>query len=164
MGYWLGFLAALPVAAGSYVLAYLPESTIAEFLLTPWGALGVLGSSLALGYLSTKAFDSEGSQTSKKIFTKEELAKYNGEDESLPIYVAVKGVVYDVSAKREMYGPDCGYNVFAGKDASYGLGCSSLKPEDAHNDTSKHTEKQSKVLNDWASFFQKRYEVVGFVN
>ena len=34
----------------------------------------------------------------------EELKQYNGTDESKPVYVAVKGTVFDVSPKREMYG------------------------------------------------------------
>jgi predicted heme/steroid binding protein len=51
-----------------------------------------------------------------------ELAKYDGQDPSRPIYVAIKGRVFDVSAKKEMYGKGAGYNVFAGKDASKGLG------------------------------------------
>lgn len=51
-----------------------------------------------------------------------ELAKFDGSDPSKPIYVAIKGRVYDVSAKTEMYGKGSGYNVFAGKDASRGLG------------------------------------------
>lgn len=51
-----------------------------------------------------------------------ELAKHDGSDSSRPIYVAIKGRVFDVSNKREMYGPGASYNVFAGKDASRGLG------------------------------------------
>lgn len=48
-------------------------------------------------------------------------------------------------------GPGKGYNVFAGKDASRGLGMSSLKPEDAVSDYSTLDEKQLKVLDDWVS-------------
>jgi hypothetical protein len=36
--------------------------------------------------------------------------------------LAIKGTVFDVTAKRAMYGPGAGYNVFAGKDGSVGLG------------------------------------------
>ncbi len=53
-----------------------------------------------------------------KVFTPEELAKHDGKDASAPIYVAIKGTVFDVSAKKEMYGPGAGYHCFAGKDAS----------------------------------------------
>jgi predicted heme/steroid binding protein len=49
------------------------------------------------------------------------LRQHDGSD-GRPIYVAIKGQIYDVSAKREMYGKGSGYNVFAGKDASRGLG------------------------------------------
>jgi len=54
-----------------------------------------------------------------------QLAAFDGKDASKPIYVAIKGKVFDVTAKREMYGPGAGYNIFAGKDASKGLGRSS---------------------------------------
>jgi hypothetical protein len=36
--------------------------------------------------------------------TKEELAQYNGEDDSLPIYMGFKGKIYDVTAGRRYYG------------------------------------------------------------
>ncbi|PWN32194.1 cytochrome b5 [Meira miltonrushii] len=94
-------------------------------------------------------------------FTAEELAQYNGSDESKPVYVCIKGNVFDVSPKREMYGPGKGYNVFAGKDASRGLGMSSLKPEDAVSDYSTLDEKQMKVLDDWLAYYTKRYNIVG---
>lgn len=53
-----------------------------------------------------------------RVFTHEELAEHDGKDPEAPIYVAIKGTVFDVSAKRAMYGPGAGYSCFAGKDAS----------------------------------------------
>lgn len=50
--------------------------------------------------------------------TVSELAKYNGSDPSLPIYVAIKGDVFDVSKNTSSYGPGAGYSVFTGKDSS----------------------------------------------
>lgn len=73
------------------------------------------------------------------------LAEHTGTDSSKPIYVAIKGTVFDVTAKREMYGPGGSYSVFAGKDGSRGLGMSSLKPEDAVSDYSGLDDKQTKV-------------------
>ena len=46
-----------------------------------------------------------------------------------------------------------GYNIFAGKDGSRGLGMSSLKPEDAVADYSTLDDKQLKVLDDWVCCF-----------
>ncbi|KAF9940179.1 hypothetical protein BGZ67_008220 [Mortierella alpina] len=96
-----------------------------------------------------------------KIFTPEELAKHDGTNASEPIYVAIKGKVFDVSTKKEMYGPGAGYHCFAGKDASKALGKSSLKPEDCIPDYSGLDEKEMKTLDDWVVFFEKRYPVVG---
>lgn len=53
--------------------------------------------------------------------------------------------------------------IFAGKDASRGLGKSSLKPEDAVADWSTLTDEEKGVLNDWYTYFSKRYNIVGKV-
>ncbi|KAL7419337.1 hypothetical protein Q5752_006175 [Cryptotrichosporon argae] len=92
-----------------------------------------------------------------------QLAQHNGSDPTKPIYVAIKGRVFDVSAKRDMYGPGAGYSVFAGKDASKGLGMSSLDPKDAVADYSGLDAAQRKTLDQWESFFEKRYNIVGKV-
>ncbi|KIO29878.1 hypothetical protein M407DRAFT_69844, partial [Tulasnella calospora MUT 4182] len=85
-------------------------------------------------------------------------------DESLPIYVSIRGTVFDVTRKRDVYGPPTGsYRVFAGKDASRAFGLSSLKIEDADPDWSTLQEKELKTLEEWWSFFRKRYAVVGRV-
>lgn len=83
------------------------------------------------------------------------LSAYDGSDPSKPIYVAIKGRVFDVTPKKEMYGKGQGYNVFAGRDASKGLGMSSLDPKDAVPDYSGLNEAQMKTLDQWESFFEK---------
>lgn len=55
------------------------------------------------------------------------------------------------------------FTVFTGKDASRALGMTSTKPEDAVADWSTLSEKEVGVLNDWVTFFSKRYNVVGVV-
>ncbi|KAJ5901612.1 hypothetical protein N7495_002140 [Penicillium taxi] len=50
--------------------------------------------------------------------TPAELALFNGVDESLPIYLAVNGSIFDVSANPRIYGPGGGYNFFSGRDAT----------------------------------------------
>jgi hypothetical protein len=73
-------------------------------------------------------------------------------------FVWHSGTVFDVSAKRDVYGPSGSYRIFAGKDGSKGLGLSSLKPEDAVSDWSSLDASGRKVLDDWHAFFSK----VGF--
>lgn len=53
--------------------------------------------------------------------------------------------------------------VFAGHDASRALGKTSTKPEDVSPDWSDLSDDQKKVLNDWYTFFSKRYNIVGKV-
>ncbi len=55
--------------------------------------------------------------------TRAQLAAHSGSgDPLIPIWVAIRGTVFDVSNKREVYGPGGGYSIFAGKDASRALG------------------------------------------
>jgi len=53
--------------------------------------------------------------------------------------------------------------VFAGKDPSRALACSSLKPEDCRPDWYDLPEKEKTVLDEWFTFFSKRYNIVGKV-
>lgn len=83
------------------------------------------------------------------------------------MYIAIKSTVFDVSANTKAYGEGKGYHVFVGRDASRALGKSSLQPEDTDVkvswDYSTLDAKQQKVLEDWYTFFSKRYNVVGTV-
>ena len=59
-------------------------------------------------------------ETSKALpaFTEESLARYDGNDPSLPIYIALEGSVYDVSSGAKFYAIDGDYNFLAGTDGT----------------------------------------------
>lgn len=100
------------------------------------------------------------------VFSTEELARCDGVQLDR-IYVAIKGVVYDVSRNAKAYGPGAGYSKLAGKDASRALGKTLLDPADVDTavswDYSSLTEKQMATLDNWDTFFRNRYNVMGTV-
>ncbi|XP_063297515.1 neudesin [Pelobates fuscus] len=98
-----------------------------------------------------------------RLFTDEDLALYNGEQEDEPIYMAVKGTVFDVSAGKEFYGKGAPYNALAGKDSTRGVAKMSLDPEDLTYDASGLTEEQLKSLDDiFENVYKKKYPIVGY--
>ncbi|KAG8533408.1 uncharacterized protein KY384_002191 [Bacidia gigantensis] len=91
-----------------------------------------------------------------------DLLNFKGKSADHPTYVAIKGTVFDVSGNKA-YVPGAGYNLFAGKDASRALAKTSLKHEDCSPVWEDLPEKEQKVLGDWYTFFEKRYNIVGKV-
>jgi membrane-associated progesterone receptor component len=55
------------------------------------------------------------------------------------------------------------YTVFAGHDASRALGKTSTKAEDVSPEWADLPDSEKKVLDDWFTFFSKRYNIVGVV-
>lgn len=87
--------------------------------------------------------------------TLEELAAYDGKDESKPVYLAINNTIYDVSSGRRMYGAGGSYNFFAGKDASRAF-VSSCFEEDLIGDTRGLEEMylpldDAKIDSQWTS-------------
>ncbi|RHY31930.1 hypothetical protein DYB32_003037 [Aphanomyces invadans] len=79
-------------------------------------------------------------------FTIEELKQYDGTDESRPIYMAVGGVVLDVTSGSKFYQKGAEYNQFAGQDIN--------------DDVSDFTPAQEKELEATLSFYQGKYPKV----
>ncbi|KAI1616017.1 cytochrome b5-like heme/steroid binding domain-containing protein [Exophiala viscosa] len=104
----------------------------------------------------------ELAEPSDKEITLEELSQCDGSNPDKPTYVAIKGTVFDVS-KNTAYGEKGSYRVFAGKDPSRALALSSLKPEDCVAEWDDLDDKYKTVLDEWYSFFSKRYNIVGKV-
>ncbi|XP_059841857.1 neudesin [Hypanus sabinus] len=102
-------------------------------------------------------------QKAVRLFTEEELSKYNGEEDNQPIYMAVKGVVFDVSLGKEFYGKGAPYNVLAGKDSTRAVAKMSLDPKDLTHDTTGLTEDELQSLdNIFNSLYKTKYPIVGY--
>ncbi|EEB07860.2 cytochrome P450 regulator Dap1 [Schizosaccharomyces japonicus yFS275] len=99
------------------------------------------------------------------LYTASELKRFNGKSSPF-IFLAIKGDVYNVTEGGKFYGPGGPYYTFAGHDASRGLAKSSFEedvvPEgDEMDDLSDLNEEEKSTLNDWKTFFDQKYPVVG---
>jgi membrane-associated progesterone receptor component len=90
-----------------------------------------------------------------------ELKKYDGSDETKPILIAAKGIIFDVTRGRDFYGKGGPYNAFTGIDCSRALGKVSLEKEDLCGNVKDFAASQRDVLNDWVRKFEAKYPVVG---
>lgn len=86
----------------------------------------------------------------------------------MPVYLSVRGNVFDVSPGRNFYGPGGPYENFAGRDASRGLACGSFDREmltedlDAPLDTLTDLgNDEMEALKGWEERFNDKYMVVG---
>ncbi|KAJ1893600.1 Dihydrodipicolinate synthase, partial [Coemansia sp. IMI 209127] len=103
----------------------------------------------------------------KRNFTPSELAENDGKDEDTPLYIGVKGIVYDVSQSRGFYGPGGPYSNFSGRDASRGLALACFEKTmltelDAPIDKLADLDQAERdSLDEWAEFFAGKYLPVG---
>ncbi|KAJ2163632.1 hypothetical protein GGH15_004363 [Coemansia sp. RSA 562] len=139
-------------------------------------AATLIGLNICLSYLITEtAFWGHKSKwtnwrnyipRSQRVFTQQELAKYDGSNAELPILLAIEGDVYDVTLGRGFYGLGTTYNLFAGRDASraFGTNCLSRKDHLTH-DTRGLTEDELAGIKSWHSLFEnhQRYVKMGTV-
>jgi predicted heme/steroid binding protein len=98
--------------------------------------------------------------------TSEELSEYTGEDGG-PLYLGIKGRVYDVSAKENLYGEDGRYNLFVGKDATHAFatGCLQDTEECVNSSMEGLDEKELREIDRWVELYEThdKYTFVGFL-
>jgi len=102
-----------------------------------------------------------------KTFTPPTLLPYNG-TANMPVYLAVRGRVFDVTPGRNFYGPGGPYQNFAGRDASRGLACGSFDADMLTEDLEGPLDKledlggeEMEALRGWEERFTEKYLVVG---
>ena len=85
--------------------------------------------------------------------TLKQLEMYNGsvsyDGRVYPICISLRGVIYDVSRRPEMYGPDSAYGFMAGKDGSRALAEMSIDPDLANKPIDGLSQQQLDSLHTW---------------
>ncbi|KAH9943578.1 cytochrome b5 [Amylocystis lapponica] len=101
-----------------------------------------------------------------QTYTAKTLEPFNGEN-GKRILLAIKGVVYDVTAGRNFYGPNGMYANFAGRDASRGMAKQSFdtemltpidQPLDKLDDLAPD---EIENMKGWMEHFSNKYIVCG---
>ncbi|QIW94807.1 hypothetical protein AMS68_000325 [Peltaster fructicola] len=102
-----------------------------------------------------------------RIFTPPQLEPFNGQG-TQPVYLAVRGKVFDVTPGRNFYGPGGPYANFAGRDASRGLACGSFDRDMLTEDLNGPLDRledlgtdEMDALRGWEERFNEKYLVVG---
>lgn len=101
-----------------------------------------------------------------KHLTLAELARYDGSEPSLPVYVALNGTVFDVTSARHIYGPGGPYHVFSGRDCAraFVTGCYTEPTEWTHDLRGLDVDEIEDQLAGWYRFFDRKYWVAGSVS
>ncbi|OQO10534.1 hypothetical protein B0A48_03831 [Cryoendolithus antarcticus] len=102
-----------------------------------------------------------------RVFTPPQLLPFDGQS-NRPVYLAVRGKIFDVSPGRNFYGPGGPYANFAGRDASRGLACGSFDAEMLTEDLQGPLDRledlgqeEMEALRGWEERFGEKYLVVG---
>ena len=77
------------------------------------------------------------------------------------ILICLRGVIYDVTRRPDMYGPGAAYSFIAGKDASRALAEMSIDPDLVNLPLQGLSQQQLDALHTWETFFKNKYAVVG---
>ena len=86
----------------------------------------------------------------------------------MPVYLSVRGKVFDVTPGRNFYGPGGPYANFAGRDATRGLACGSFDEDMLTKDLLGELDdlkglgdEEMEALRGWEERFEEKYLVVG---
>jgi len=112
------------------------------------------------GYLSSSdVIDKPTSNVAGvKLFTKDELSKYDGAENSLGLYLAIMGDVYDVEKGVKHYGVGGTYHFFAGRDASLSFISGDFENvTDYLDDVLRLEPRDILSLKQWKEFYDKDY-------
>ena len=98
-----------------------------------------------------------------RTFTATELAQYDGKTNDGLIYMAVNGIVYDMTCGAKFYGPNGMYGFMAGHDASLALAKFKIDPKLLNQPwrLSDLDEAERASLANYIKMFSTKYPIKG---
>ncbi|KXZ55168.1 hypothetical protein GPECTOR_3g315 [Gonium pectorale] len=107
-----------------------------------------------------RTHDHVGQVVPLREFTAAQLGLHDGSDPSLPLYLSIKGVVYDITKGKQYYGPD-GIYPFAGKEVARAFALFSTELSDCNDNLEGLSYAEMDNLRDWIGKFNYKYPIVG---
>lgn len=101
------------------------------------------------------------SESGTRLVTINELAAHGPNGPLKPIWLAMLGRVYDVDKGVDYYGPEGGYNFFAGRDGSRAFVTGEFNDEGLTDDLEGFSPLQIGEIDGWVKFYDKEYTYVG---
>lgn len=108
--------------------------------------------------------------------TLEELSQFDGSDSSKPMYLAISGVIFDVSSAPDFYGPDgdplspyphhvcaLGMYPFAGHECARAFALVSVDVNDCVANLDGLCKGDLDTLKEWEFKFRSKYNIIGHV-
>lgn len=100
-----------------------------------------------------------------RIFASGELAEYDGSDPEKPIYMAIKGVVFDVSTGADFYGKGASYNALVGMDSTRAVAKMSLDPSDLNSNIDDLGDRTLESLDKvFEGTYLSKYPIAGYMD
>lgn len=109
---------------------------------------------------NTKLIKCPGEAKEILLWSKQELAKYDGSSENTKVYLAFLGLVYDVTVNSQHYSKGADYNIFAGRDATRAFLTGNFT-HDLHDDIKDVDGSLYSQIESWSSFYSSNYPVLG---
>ncbi|VDK49858.1 unnamed protein product [Anisakis simplex] len=97
------------------------------------------------------------------VFSREQLALFDGSRPSKDVYLALLGRVYNVQRGHKHYAPGGGYHFFAGKDATRAFVTGDFSDEGLTDDVSGLSHQDILGIKEWSNFYEKEYELIGLL-
>jgi len=150
--------------SATVAIAQLLAFVIGSFLLAGWFITGHPLWGYDGKWIHLQTYIPSQFQKPQKLFSIEELATYDGTIPGKPIYLAIDGNIYDVTAGAHNYGVGGGYHNFVGIDASRAWATQCLKGHRTH-DLRGLTAEELSSKDHWRKFFDNnvKYPHVGRV-
>ncbi|KAF6135202.1 hypothetical protein GIB67_035273 [Kingdonia uniflora] len=137
--------------------SFLKKTKITVMLITRHLLFIGFGVSIAIFAALIFQFSPKSPSIKSTLWTKEELAKYNGTDDNSPVLLGILGSVFDVTKGKSHYGPGGGYQHFAGRDASRAFISGNFTGEGLTDSLHGLSSVQMKSVVDWRDFYFRSY-------
>nr|CAD7266758.1 unnamed protein product [Timema shepardi] len=131
--------------------------TVVDYVRNTFIWIGTLGGHLG----HTITFKKPSKLKHSKLFSVNDLSKYNGIEGSKGLYLSILGKVYDVKKGKRHYGPGGSYHSFAGKDASRAFITGDFNETGLSDDVLDLTPQELKSIIHWTEFYARDYKYRG---